>query len=715
MINIYKYHFDKKILEKYFMKKNKSFLNLKSTAVGKTGLQIIGFQDGLICVWDLERIVDDVFGNRKQLYEFEKYLLFLEYVHNNITHFLEFNKYNTQFLTGSVDGNILIWKINLDVIKNMRKGIQTMNKSDKDYLYPVVVLKKINEDDKVKTRCSINTCCWTNNSNYIICLISSKNKKKINTTVVTNNINSNNLNQIVNTNSSQSNKRSSSMLIYDANKEYVIKRLDEDNNFNFHDEVYVLEPHPIYEEIVLTVLNTSEVILLNFMTNEILCKFTEENYFFNNIPTNILTTEAKFSTQGDMFVVSTYLGSISIYSIYNKFSYSGTYMNQFFEDENNKYSNIIYPKYCNMFNLPYVIQQPYSKYKIDSFSQVNKENFNIMQKSYYYDYNHNFNERIYECEREERIFKEAAKENLTYRLQDQSEREDNNSNDDVDYNQNDARDESFVGAPDEEMEYEDLKLDNFEMDEIEQFENDNCEEDASGSYNLRSKKKKKTVEEDSGGRRRSGRRSRQNNENNNIQTELINEAENLNENEIVESDFELDNNDYVGNGYNNNTSGRNLRTRKNKDGDGNDQMTQSGRKFGRRKRLKIKINRNRYIEEDEVNTNIIMEENVNIIRKPSNIIEDENIFDNLDENMLSKMIEDKKDIEDVCFICKKFSKGLIGPFNYKITNYKQVYIHLDCLVQFNDFEVYNASTKNLNIENTIVQIVEANHPCFRCK
>ncbi len=130
-------------------------MNLKSTAVGKTGLQIIGFQDGLICVWDIERIVDDVFGNRKQLYDFEKYLLFLEYVHNNITHFLEFNKQNTQFFSGSVDGNNLIWKINEDVIKNMRKGTQTMNKYDKDYLYPVVVLKKINEDDKVKTICLI--------------------------------------------------------------------------------------------------------------------------------------------------------------------------------------------------------------------------------------------------------------------------------------------------------------------------------------------------------------------------------------------------------------------------------------------------------------------------------------------------------------------------------------------------------------------------------
>jgi hypothetical protein len=690
---------------------------LKSTAVGKTGLQIIGFQDGLICVWDIERIVDDVFGNRKQLYDFEKYLLFLEYVHNNITHFLEFNKQNTQFFSGSVDGNILIWKINEDVIKNMRMGTQTMNKYDKDYLYPVVVLKKINEDDKVKTRCSVNTCCWTNNSNYIICLISSKNKKKIHANSVNNNINANNLNNNPNTNSTQLCKRSSSMLIYDANKESVIKRLDEENNFNFHDEVYVLEPHPVHEEIVLTVLNTSEVILLNFMTNEILCKFTEENYFFNNIPTNILTTEAKFSSQGDMFVVSTYLGSISIYSIYSKFSYSGTYMNQFFEDENNKYSNIIYPKYCNMFNLPYVIQQPYSKYKIDSFSQVNKENFNIMQKSYYYDYNYNYNERLYECEREERIFLEAAKENLTYRLQDQSEREDNNSvmNDDGEYNQNDARDESFVGVPDEEMEYEDLRLDNSEMEEIEPLENENSEEEASGSYNLRSKKKKKTIEDDSGGRRRSGRRSRQNNINNNIESEFINENEKNPEEYLIESEFELENNECTPNGCDNQIIGRSMRNRKNRGPNGNDVLSQSARRLGRRKRLKIKMNRNRITEEEDLNSIHNLEENDYKIIKTSKIIEDENTFNNLNESMLLRNIEECKEIEETCFLCKKRSKSLIGPFNYEITNNKEIFIHLECLVHYNDFEVYNPSTKNLNIEKTIVQILEVNHRCFRCK
>jgi WD40 repeat protein len=69
--------------------------------------------------------------------------VFLEFVHNDVTHFLEFNKNNTEFLTGSLDGNILVWKINDEIISKMRKGLQTTNKNDKDYIYPVFVSKKI--------------------------------------------------------------------------------------------------------------------------------------------------------------------------------------------------------------------------------------------------------------------------------------------------------------------------------------------------------------------------------------------------------------------------------------------------------------------------------------------------------------------------------------------------------------------------------------------
>ena len=687
------------------MKGQRNSLILNSSAVGKKGLQIIGFNNGLICVWDIDKIVDDIYNKKKQLYDYEKYLLFLEFVHNDVTHFLEFNKNNTEFLTGSLDGNILVWKINDEIISKMRKGLQTTNKNDKDYIYPVFVSKKINEDEKLKTKCSVSACCWTSNFNYIICLISSKNKKKITPLLVSNNLNANSANNTYSNNNinCQNNKRSSAMLVYDTHKEVVIKRLDEDNNFNFHDECYVLEPHPKYDDIVLTVLNTSDVIILNFLTNEVLCKFREENYFFNNVPTNMITTEGKFSSQGDMFVVSTYLGSVSIYSIYSKTSYSGTYMNQFFEDENIKSSNMIYPKFSNMFMLPYVIQQPYSKYKIESFNQTNKDNFSVMQKSYYYDFDYNFNERHYECLREEKIFIEAAKENLTYRLQDQSERDENNSdNDELENYNNDPRDESFVGVPDEEMEYEEFKsLGNDELLDQEEIDEE------SGSYNLRSKKKKEKREEEEN-RRKKFRNPRSNN--NIIESDFMDDEENV----IIENDhlaIEEEDKNIIDNYTTNQTSGRSLRSRKNNILlNVNEALIQNKKRLVRRRLKKIK---------SEINPNYELDNNINFQEDCQNLNnsseKDKEIsFNNLDEKQLLILIEECKDIEDFCFICKKRSKNLIGPVNIKATNNSKEYIHLDCIINYNDFQIYNPSN-TINIEKTLEEIIDRNLRCFRCK
>ena len=86
-------------------------------------------------------------------------------------------------------------------------------------------------------------------------------------------------------------------------------------------------------------------------------------------------------------------------------------------------------------------------------------------------------------------------------------------------------------------------------------------------------------------------------------------------------------------------------------------------------------------------------------------------FNNLDEIELLKLIEDCKDIEDICFLCKKKSKYMIGPINYQATNNTNAYIHLDCIINNNDFQKYNPS-KKLNIEKTIIEIIEVLHAGF---
>ena len=76
--------------------------------------------------------------------------------------------------------------------------------------------------------------------------------------------------------------RTSGIIVYDINNNIVIKNLNEDNGFKLHDECYVLEAHPKLDDVILTVTNSNEVILLNFMTNQIISKFSEENYFFSS-------------------------------------------------------------------------------------------------------------------------------------------------------------------------------------------------------------------------------------------------------------------------------------------------------------------------------------------------------------------------------------------------------------------------------------------------
>lgn len=178
-------------------------------------------------------------------------------------------------------------------------------------------------------------------------------------------------------------------------------------------------------------MNTNEIIIVDIFKSEIIKKFKEENYFFSNIPYNMIAAEGKFSENGDYFVISTYLGSISVYSMYSRNSYSTTYMNQFFDDEfraRKDELNEIFPEYVNMYNLPYITQQPYSYFKLQtikenkrltsnysmSIKEINRKIFNNINYS-----EKAFEERQEDCEKEEKAYILAAKDNITYMINDQ--------------------------------------------------------------------------------------------------------------------------------------------------------------------------------------------------------------------------------------------------------------------------------------------------------
>jgi hypothetical protein len=177
-------------------------------------------------------------------------------------------------------------------------------------------------------------------------------------------------------------------------------------------------------------MNTNEIVILDIFKSQIIRKFKEENYFFTNIPYNMVALEGKFSSKGDTFVISTYIGSISIYSIYSKNSYSATYMNQFFDKEftfRENELNSIFPSYVNMYNLPYITQQPYSKYKLEAILNNKRltENYQMSEReinrkifnNYKYTEKAIFDRQL-DCENEEKAFIDAAKDNITYMLND---------------------------------------------------------------------------------------------------------------------------------------------------------------------------------------------------------------------------------------------------------------------------------------------------------
>lgn len=796
-----KVYFDKKIYEKYpMLKKVKNSLQHTCMAAhNRSGILVCGFNEGLICVWDLEKILDAVIMNDKFIFEFEKYLLFLEYAHNSLIQISEFNKLGNYFISASVDGNVLIWKILDDVLAQMRVGVSSSG------LYPIYSIFKLTEDEN-RIRSCVNAATWSSKNNYIIALISSRKKKKAATGEVKTNIQTTNTSSGVNnTNSNASNnisdhrnesvyKRTSAILVYDLNSNSAIRRYDSENGFPFHDECYVLESHPVHEEIILTVTNTNEVLLFNFLSGEILCKFMEENYFFNNISHNMIASEGKFSPTGDSFVISTYLGSISIYSTYSKNSFTSTYMNQFFNEEFASTNSLgvyhsdpdnPFKTYVNMYNLPYIAQQPLSGFKINQLEKstfkrlIDKYNYSLKEIHHkllnnYECYEKNLEERQFECEREERIFSQVAKENLAYMIQE-------NVMDNDDYEE-EANEESSEYNSQEEVglvghrnyEEEDVEsISNSQMMEIDDLEHGEAA-DAEGSYNLRSRR---SAARENDGDSNTGvtvrnrvlrSRRRGSGYSNNINTNIRrdNSARRTLRNRFRRGDYNENNSEEESVEWNaaNHVTRSRLRERNNINNislqSNTNANNNSRRRLGQRARKKSYRRRSNSEEVSVDYENEAMDVEVD---KEEIDLQSSEIPNNISEfgSTVKELYMNCKDAENICFLCKFYSKSLLGPFitedyknfktetsagsdesknskSFEILN-EMFYFHTDCLLTYNDFIVrgepsntittrrsyntyYNGnnninSMKSLpvNLPNTIKLIIEKEQKCWRCQ
>ena len=188
----------------------------------------------------------------------------------------------------------------------------------------------------------------------------------------------------------------------------------------------------------------NHIILFNFISGTIIKQFVENNYFFTNISQNIIASEGKFSSKGDSFVITTFLGFISIFSIYSKNSFSTTYMNQFTSKEFSNNSSIIqsnndsislnslFPQNVNMYNLPYIVEAPYSHIKllqIESLKSLIQKKYNMTEneinqrylRNNYEHYALNYNDRRIECEKEEKAFEQSEQDNMNYRIAEENE------------------------------------------------------------------------------------------------------------------------------------------------------------------------------------------------------------------------------------------------------------------------------------------------------
>ena len=113
-----KFHVDKSIQEHYKLGRTKSAELSGMSSDDYNGLIVSGFQDGLVCIWDTTRLLDNGIKNKEFLANFVQYVFYAELCHRTTVHLIEFSPDKTHFLTASLDGTVLVWRIIPEMIES---------------------------------------------------------------------------------------------------------------------------------------------------------------------------------------------------------------------------------------------------------------------------------------------------------------------------------------------------------------------------------------------------------------------------------------------------------------------------------------------------------------------------------------------------------------------------------------------------------------------
>ena len=431
---------DKSIQDNYLLGKPTKPLELTGLCSDDyNDIIVSGFIDGLVCIWDTYRLLNVAIQKRKPLNNLNQFVFYAQLCHRTTVQLIEFSQDKTHFLTGSLDGSVLVWRLVPEMMSYIRKEFFINGTYNFGKKYPVSTLTRIIEsEDRVK--CNVNVATWTKKNNYIIAMISSKPRKKHK---LGNNVTNYGEVELIDDDIYYS-KRTSSLIVYSLKLNKIIHKYNEKSGIkglDFIDENYIFGCHPLYEEIIFTLSGARNIILFNIKKGEIIKKFKQNDFFFEFDKRKPLACEGMFSKNGDYFAITSYSGALSIFSIYSKNSYSATYMNQFYSIEfdpnleqisNNSIKtgipslSSIFPVHVNMHNLPYIIEQPYSLQKLeqiknnkklinDKYCISNKELKHRFLSNNLIMYEKNFQERISECQKEEKNYYEAEKDNMNYR------------------------------------------------------------------------------------------------------------------------------------------------------------------------------------------------------------------------------------------------------------------------------------------------------------
>ena len=172
-----KFHIDKTIQDFYNLGRTRTIELSGMSSDDYNGLLVSGFHDGLVCIWDTTRILDAAIQKREFLHNFTQYVFYAQLCHRTTVQLVEFSPDKTHFLTGSLDGTVLVWKIFPELIISIRKDYYLKKEINVFNRIPVSNITTICEsEDRIK--CSVNVATWTKKNNYIIAMISSKARKK---------------------------------------------------------------------------------------------------------------------------------------------------------------------------------------------------------------------------------------------------------------------------------------------------------------------------------------------------------------------------------------------------------------------------------------------------------------------------------------------------------------------------------------------------------